>query len=519
MTQSTNEQTNETSMSGNYETANTANDRMFTEETSEFGMRVFSDPSTQATYNQFEDEYKKKYALKRAYDNQEFLRKMRADIRREYLTRKKQVKHLQKDAAIDFRNAEMSLQEHYISAQAKPFRIRAIDINAPLVSLLTLPTGDLLDLKTFHAESEFNRVCELHDSLSRQWLEEDQRSRDWQAECAKVSWYHQAHLLQQEQPEQPEQPEQQEEYQSPSFDNDDDIYLSRKSKFPPCWDSKCALCDSSRDATTRSAFGGCYDYPQEEPLQEEEGEQQQEENSDNKWNLPMTADEKQILEIGEQAQRTLDEFPQCFWTRIATHDPIDHAGWVLADVKARHATAGTTDEQCAYETNHTTSYSDDEEAMEIPDCPPITHDDEFASMGSSAIATVKAKKPANNKNNNKKKSAASATKARIAKQQQQQQQQQQGKKFVPIHVTVNDNRSSHSHDQETMAMLSASKIEINLPKKNLQNASREAKKRHDEKWKRINADQKHSNARGTRIANLPPRPWEWCKYMNDSDFE
>ena len=121
-------------MSGN--TANTANNyQTFTGETSEFGMRVFSDPTRQSIYKLHEDEYKKKCTLKQAYDKQELLRKMRTYMRREYLTRKKQIKNLQTDAAVDFRNAEMSLQEHYASTRAKGQRYitSRIDICAPLV--------------------------------------------------------------------------------------------------------------------------------------------------------------------------------------------------------------------------------------------------------------------------------------------------------------------------------------------------------------------------------------------------
>jgi hypothetical protein len=133
-------------------------------------------------------------------------------------------------------------------------------------------------------------------------------------------------------------------------------------------------------------------------------------------------------------------------------------------------------------------------AMVIPDVAPIS--DEPASAGGVTLASAKAKKSSSHK-----KSTASATKARIAKQQQQQQHGK--KKFVPIQVTINTNRSSHAHDQETTAILSASRIEINLPKKQLQNATRDAKKRYYKKWNSINAAQKQSNARGTRIENLP----------------
>ena len=106
--------------------------------------------------------------------------------------------------------------------------------------------------------------------------------------------------------------------------------------------------------------------------------------------------------------------------------------------------------------------------------------------------------------------AAKAAKARQAKQQQKKQQ----KKFVPFQVTDNTNRSN-----EVTAILTTNKLEINLPKKNLQNVSREGKRRHVAIWRRIEAEEKHASARGTRIANIPePRAWHNCG-GSDYDYE
>ena len=447
-------------MSGN-NTNNANNYQTFTGGTSEYGMRMFSDPHTQESYKNFEDEYKKKYLLKQAYDKQELLRKMRTDIRREYLTRKKQVKHLQQDAAIYFRNAEMSLQEHYAGAQEKPFSIRAIDISAPLVSQVTLPAGDVFDVKTFHPDTEFEKVVEFHKSLSEQqneskdqWMEQEQQRQrqsqdEWEAVYAQASW-NKCVTQQEEDPSTPHCD------QSPSIDIDADIDI-----------------DTDTDAL----------------------------NIDNKWCMPMTAAEKMILEKGEAAQKQRDEFPQCYWTYIGTHDAIDHAGWVLNSVKQRRANAGMTDEE-----------------HECDDCPAILPN-EPASAGGILLTNNSKSKARKSANNKKKNAAATAAKARVAKQQQQQQQQkqqQQQQKFVPLQVTINDNRSSHNQSEALSAMLSASKIEINLPKKNLQNVSREAMKRHNQKWNRINAQNKQSAARGTGIANLPSRHRH---DDGDSDYE
>jgi hypothetical protein len=107
-----------------------------------------------------------------------------------------------------------------------------------------------------------------------------------------------------------------------------------------------------------------------------------------------------------------------------------------------------------------------------------------AAAGSTISAKTKAKSKTN---------AAAAARARIAKKQQNQ--------FVPIQITVNTNRSNIG-EEASSTLLYQGKAQINLPKKNLQNVSREAKKRNAEKWRRINAAEKQSNARGTRITNI-----------------
>jgi hypothetical protein len=67
-------------------------------------------------------------------------------------------------------------------------------------------------------------------------------------------------------------------------------------------------------------------------------------------------------------------------------------------------------------------------------------------------------------------------------------------KFIPLQITLNVNREGDA------SVLLVGKKDTDLPSKH--HASRDAKKRHDEKWTHINRAQKHSNARGTRIAAL-----------------
>ena len=136
---------------------------------------------------------------------------------------------------------------------------------------------------------------------------------------------------------------------------------------------------------------------------------------------------------------------------------------------------------------------------DYPDVVQVTEPREritVAAAGGAISAKTKAKSKTN---------AAAAAKARIAKKQQN--------KFVPIQVTINANRVSVEDAESSSTMLYKGKVQINLPKKNMQapSASREDKKRHDEKWRRINAAQKQSNARGTKIANIPePNAWWNC---------
>ena len=479
-------------MSGNYETANTANtanntaDQIFTKGTSEFGMPVFSDPHTQETYKRLEDGYKKKYDLKQAYDKQEFLRRMRVDTRREYLTRKKQLKTLQTHAAVDFRNAEMSLQEHYASSNQgeAPYRIRGIDICAPLVSQIPLGYGEVLDLKAFHAKSEFSKVVDFHNSLSQQ-IESELR---WGQGVVEFSeWFN----------------------QSPPTSADEEEE------------------ESGSAVNKRGAFGGCYDDNQDDDETDTDAL-----NSNNKWGLPMSAEEREILEKGEAAQNQRSEDPSCYYTFVNTHDAIDHAAWVFNSIQERQATAGMTEEEreAHYREIQRRAYSDDEEEEEqrwientrnsdggLWDEEAIADEAEYrrelAQMKNNGdgddyadvqqLEVVKVTEPKERITASsaaggmisaqKKAVAGAAAKARIAKQQLRKKT-----KFVPLKVTENSNRTN-----EVTATLSANKLEINLPKKHLQSATREAMKQHNQKWNRINAGQKHIGARGTKVAHMP----------------
>jgi hypothetical protein len=124
-----------------------------------------------------------------------------------------------------------------------------------------------------------------------------------------------------------------------------------------------------------------------------------------------------------------------------------------------------------------------------------------------------------------KKAAAGAAK-KAAKARQAKQELKKAK-FVPIKITMNTNRvpvskeGGDAEEEQTTTLLYQGKAQVNLPKKNLQNASREDKRRHIAKWRRIEAAEKHASARGTRIANISePRAWHNCGGSdNDCDYE
>ena len=382
----------------------------------EFGFQVFQNPYTQAPFERAQREYKLKYNLKTAYDNQEFLRKMRTDIKREYLTRKKQLKKLQQDAAVRFREDEMKLQEHYSTEFAKSQPRREINIQAPIISHVTLPDGECLNLKEFNIEQAFDGLCRLHQEYFQtdmevaiqQVHEERERQEQQQQDPRKISWV--------------------EWVASNESDNDDTDY-----------------CD---------VFGY---YPCENELE-----------------------------------------------RLAS-DAAEEAAAEEESCKKREEEMSIEAEEDAEPTTYTYTYDDDIPVVE----PKERHASNATTITASSTNVISAKKRAVSKSN-----AAAATKARIAKEEQKKQQ---AKKFVPIKITINNNRERHANiqDGEANAILSASKIEINLPKKNLQGASREAIKRHNQKWNRVNALAKQSGARGTRIENLrDPR----LPYYNNSNW-
>jgi hypothetical protein len=496
---------------------------IFTTQRSEFGMYKFTDPCRQATYAYHEDAYMKMLKLKNAYDKQELLRRMRTDIKREYLTRKKQVTRLQKDAAIDFRNAESSLQEHYATEAAdhQPY-IRGVDINAPLVSQIQLPNGKHFDVKTFDEHHEFARVRQIHEDLRRDQerdQEQEQRQKQDQeqgqeeeqrwSEAEKEVWNNwvKRQYLQRS----PYETRRVKELRN-------EVQENTEGDMP-----QLCLEESRHDIDYCGPFGY---YPRGEVPRERheaglasirrraQAEQQQEEEEEQVGrygdggfcgcgDLECSDCFSYGNENDDQSSYNSDyDYPREYNYERECRE-AEEAEEAAAAAAAQEAAQAEAPEQQVMDDD--TSYQCDD----YPDVVTLTEPKEritVAAAGGTISAKTKAKSKAK---------AAAAAKARIAKKQQN--------KFAPITVTINTNRVSVEDAESSSTVLYKGKVQINLPKKNMQassasaSASREYKKRHDEKWRRINAAQKQSNARGTRIANIPePKAWWNC---GDSDCE
>ena len=417
------------------------------EERDEFGFQVFQSPYTQAFFEKAQREYKLKYNLKQAYEKQEFLRKMRADIKREYLTRKNQLKKLQQDAAVMFREDEMKLQEHYSSEFAKSQPRREIDIHASLVSHVTLPRGKSMNVKEFNIEQEFEGLRNLH----REYYESDMEATIRQ-------------VREKQERERQQQQQQQDSHEIPWAE-----WVAAGQVSETCLGCNDLECSDCYDDDDGNGDGDSYDsdycdvfgyYPRE---YEHERETREAEEA------------RAAAEAAEEAARRRREEEMSIEAEEAEEE------------EAEEEEAEEEDAEDAEEVEPT--YDDD-----IPSVEPKERHASSSAFTATSTNVICAKKKAAAG------AAAKAAKARIAKQQRKKQE---GKKFVPVQITDNTNRAN-----EVTAILTANKLEINLPKKNLQNASREAVKRHNQKWNRVNALAKQSGARGTKIATLPdPRPW------------
>jgi hypothetical protein len=390
----------------------------------EFGLSIFTNPDIQAYFERAQEEYKKKYKLKEAYDKQEFLCKMRADIKREYLTRKKQIKRLQTEAAVDFREAETRLQEHYSNEFAISQGRRAIDIQAPLVSCVQFREGETIDMKQFSVTEAFQDLRKLHNDIYedereyifQQFMHENEREEELRAQQQQQQQHHEVSSS-----------EWDEVSWSEWVDGNDNVRKIREAEEAEAAERKSRWQELSHEEEQRLWFENTRDV--NDPWSEDDDN-----DNDNDNDTHFIEEEEQLC------------------------DEVIAPAAASASASAQRIRSRNINIDNNHNHNH------------------------------NAIAIA-----------NKK-----AAKARIAKQQKKQatkqaQQAQQATKFVPVQITINDNRSRHQQEQQSeqtssSTLLSVSKTEFNLPKKNLQGASREAMKRHNQRWKQVNALAKQSNA-------------------------
>ena len=445
--------------------------QIFNGQRGEYGIYKFADPHRQATYEHHETRYKKTLDLKNAYDKQELLRKMRADMKREYLTRKKQMKRLQMDAAVDFRNAESSIQEHYATEAADhcPY-IHGVDINAPLVSQIQLPHDQILDLKKFDEDREFAKVFQIHADLLAD-----------QQESIRLCEQEEQHEL-----------------------------LSGCKTLSGCGDMECIDC-----------YCCCYSDDDQVSCGEAEEAAEAAEQSE-------LCDCKTLSGCGDM------ECIFCYRFIHTQLDDSDYCGECCEAVaeqqrwieNTRDSDGETWDEEArADEAEHRREVAlmaetnDDDMTYTCDDHPDVlqlevvlvTEPKERVTVSAASSGGISAQK----------KAAAGAAKARQAKQELKKKA-----KFVPFKITMNTNRvhvcnegsdvEEGEEEQTTTTLLYQGRAQVNLPKKNLQNVSLKGKKRHIAIWRRIETAEKHASARGTRIANIA-QPKMWRDHQSDSD--
>jgi hypothetical protein len=456
---------------------------IFEDTHSEFGMPVFKQDQMQFSYSRLEDEYRRKLNLKAAYDKQEMLRKMRTDIKREYLTRKKQLQHLQMDAAVLFRNAEQSVQKFYSGETPAP---RIIDITAPLVSKVSIPFGEPLDLKAFNPHQAFQEVVKQHDAMFQEAKEQIIRGR---------------------------REERIEEFKQILVDG---MYLRNPAP-------------AAADPEDFAIRGKLQTYPEDfdtyteaQKIIFEKGRHAEREylraiDRHDSWAMISFQDdieEATDLVNRKKFEKMSPEEVEDLW--VQNMDPVER--WIyLSEQDAQnqvHDDEDDDDDNIHYQCDDHPEVKqlDVVKIQEPKERPHVTGSSHSHSHSASASASASSK--------TKKKS----TKARIEKQQRKRNQRASaagGQKFVPLVVTENTNH--------TRAPPAAADGSDDLPKKHeriagakSEAAARELRKREATKWKSLNAAAKQTNARGTTIPNLPCLGAWWRNNPHDdscSDYD
>ena len=453
---------------------------------SEYGLHHFQDPEYQRAFHLREEKYRLTFLLKKAFEEQEFLRKMRADMKREYLTRKKQMKKLQTDQAIVFRNAEMKLQEFYSDATGVPLetprKIRSIDITSPLVTTFQLPFGNTLDLKELDTNELFADLCEFHiklrsdkerELLQAELVQQEDEERECYFEEQAQQWRESSpwvaalspqerwsyFLTQNEQEMIDEAQIAKVEYKrAREEENHPWMNSCRQTMERAAWDYKMKIFEmmtpEEREADLKECerqmqkYGRDTRYPTLYP--EETDEETEEETEQETEEEKAEREEKETL---HQMLRDEKDFKEM----------LDDDGLVvpqLNDVEAQEPTA-------------------------------------FVTCGSIAKSKPSSSSPPSSSSI----SAKKTTKARVAKQQKKKP------KYIPFDI----------HSVENAKVTKEDVVVINLPKKILQGETREAIKRFNRKWNKKNALAKQSCARGARIPQLYDPRREYYNSCSDEE--
>jgi hypothetical protein len=428
------------------------------------------------------------------------------------------------DAAVDFRNAENELQEHFSTEAADHPYIHGVDINAPLISQIRLPNDQVLDLKAFDEGGEFAKVRQIHADLLadqqesiRQFEQEEQRQNQyhaiWQQYVERE--YKQRRPYEprgKEQQPQQQQPQQEQQEQQPE---EEQVGRYGDGGFCGCGDLDCSDCFSygsvndDKDSYNSEYDGIFPDYPREY-------------NCEREWREAKEAEEAAAAQAAAEQE-------QQHWEENARNS--DGETW---DEEARANEAEHRHEVAQMRLNDDMTYTcDDHPDVQQLEVVQVTEPKARITASAASSGGISAQKKA---------SAGAAAKA--AKARQAKQELKKKAKFVPFKITANTNRvpvpvpvskeccdvedwsgneddvEQQQQQQQTPTLLYQGKAQVNLPKKNLQNVSREGKKRHIAIWRRIETAEKHASARGTRIANIrEPMSWHNCGGSDIDDYE
>ena len=460
-------------------TAEEYNRSIYSTERTEHGFLHFQDIEYQIAFEHRETKYRLAYILKEAFDKQEFLRKMRADMKREYLTRKKQVKTLEKDQAVVFRNAEMKLQEYYRSTTSihDDSRRKVATASPPHIATIHLPFGNTLHtneipLSEVDMRDQFRQLREFHVKLR----------------------YDKEGELREAERQQEEEGERERRFEELARGERSQRLSSWIAALPPYKRWTYYLTNDEEEIIDAAEIA---ETEYEEAC--DEGNKEWMESCRAKMERGAGIRKMKIWEVMTPEEREVD-LKEC--ERLIQEYGADTRYTTV------HAEETETEEQKAEREEHEMRRQmlrDEKEfkqmleddGLVVPHLndAKIQESKAFVTCGSSAKSKPSASSAAASA------SAKKATKARIAKQQKQ-------KKYVPLAIHEVGNTKVSKDDV----------VVIDMPKKTLQGESREDVKRYNRKWNKKNAMAKQSSARGTGIANLyVPNKWDCNSYSEDEE--